>query len=70
MIELLKKFLAITGQKNNNHSAESIAFDIFNALDIDHNQSLSKEEFVNGCLKNESIRRLLSLFETDYPPKS
>jgi len=69
MIELLKKFFTITGNKMENYSPESVAFDIFRELDLDHNHSLSKEEFINGCLKSESIRSILSPFGNDYPPK-
>jgi Ca2+-binding EF-hand superfamily protein len=69
MIELLKKLFTITGNKMENYSAELVALDIFRALDLDHNQSLSKEEFINGCLKSESIRSVLSPFETVYPQK-
>lgn len=68
MVELLRKLLTITGNKMKNYSPESVAYDIFRALDLDHNHSISKEEFINGCLKSESIRRVLSPFETDYPP--
>src|SRR3984957_5917323 len=53
MIELLKKLFTITGNKMKNYSPESVAYDIFRALDLDHNQSLSQEEFINGCLKSE-----------------
>jgi Ca2+-binding EF-hand superfamily protein len=70
MIELLRKLFTITGNEIKNNSLESIASDIFRALDLDHNHSLSKEEFINGCLKNESIRSVLSPFENDYPSKT
>jgi hypothetical protein len=69
MIELLEKLFTITGQKMEKSALKSVAYDIFQALDLDHNHSLSKEEFINGCLKNESIRRVLSPFENTYPPK-
>jgi Ca2+-binding EF-hand superfamily protein len=70
MIELLRKLFIITGNDMKNDSSKSIALEIFRILDLDQNQSLSKEEFINGCLKNESIRNVLSPFENDYPPKS
>jgi Ca2+-binding EF-hand superfamily protein len=70
MIGLVKKLLLITGNEMKDYSSESIASDIFHALDLDHNHSLTKEEFINGCLKSESIRNVLSPFEHDYPPKS
>jgi Ca2+-binding EF-hand superfamily protein len=70
MIELLKKLFTITGHKMKNSSPESVALDIFRTLDLDHNLSISREEFINGCLKSESIRNVLSPFENDYPPKS
>ena len=69
MIELLRKLLTITQNKMNHSSPESIAYDIFRILDIDHNQSLSKDEFINGCLRNQAIRNVLSPFECTYPPK-
>jgi Ca2+-binding EF-hand superfamily protein len=69
MIELLKKLFTITGNKKGKYSSEFVAYDIFRTLDLDHNRSLSKEEFINGCLKNQSLRSVLSPFEYDYPPK-
>jgi Ca2+-binding EF-hand superfamily protein len=69
MIELFKKLFTITGSKMKNYSPQSVAYDVFRALDHDHNQSLSQEEFINGCLKSESIRSLLSPFENNYPPQ-
>lgn len=68
MIDLLKKLFTITHQMDQ-CSPECVAYDIFHALDVDRDQSLSKEEFVNGCLKNEAIRNVLSPFECTYPPK-
>jgi hypothetical protein len=69
MIELLKKLFTITQNKTIKSSPESIAYDIFRILDLDHNQSLSKDEFINGCLQNKAIRNVLSPFELNYPPK-
>jgi Ca2+-binding EF-hand superfamily protein len=69
MIELLKKLFTITRNKMNDCSPECVAYDIFRALDLDQNQSLSREEFINGCLKNKAIRNVLSPFESTYPPK-
>ena len=68
MIELLKKLLTITQNKLSDCSPECIAHDIFRALDVDHNESLSRDEFINGCLQNKAIRSVLSPFETNYPP--
>jgi len=69
MIELLRKLLTITQNKMNQSSPEFVAYDIFRVLDIDHNQSLSKDEFINGCLQNTAIRNVLSPFESNYPLK-
>lgn len=69
MIELLNKLFTITGHKMKTDSMETLAHDIFCKLDVDHNQSISKEEFMNGCIQHESIRQVLSPFEKDYPPK-
>lgn len=70
MIELLKKLYTITRNKIYESSPENAARQIFYALDLDHNQSLTREEFINGCLQNDAIRNLLSPFESEYPPKS
>jgi hypothetical protein len=69
MIELLKKLFTITRNKMNECSPEIVAYDIFRTLDLDHNQSLSKDEFINGCLQNTAIRSVLSPFEPNYPQK-
>ena len=69
MIELLKKLFTITRNRMSDCSAECVAYDIFRTLDLDQNQSLSREEFINGCLKNKAIRNMLSPFESTYPPK-
>jgi hypothetical protein len=69
MIELLQKLFTITQNKMSQSSPECVAHDIFRILDIDHNQSLSKDEFINGCLQNTAIRSVLSPFECDYPAK-
>ncbi len=50
-------------------SPENVAQDVFRILDIDQNQSLSKDEFINGCLQNDAIRSVLSPFECIYPAK-
>ncbi|CAF1486539.1 unnamed protein product [Adineta steineri] len=67
MIKLLEQLFIITGHKQQDYSSISLAKDIFQTLDQDHNQSLSKEEFINGCLENKSIRNVLSPFENDSP---
>ncbi|CAF1403954.1 unnamed protein product [Adineta steineri] len=67
MIKLLEQLFIITGHKQQDYSSISLANDIFQTLDQDHNQSLSKEEFINGCLENKSIRNVLSPFENDSP---
>ena len=69
MIDLLKKLFTITRNKMNDCSPECVAYDIFRTLDLDRNQSLSREEFINGCLQNKAIRNVLSPFESTYPPK-
>ncbi|CAF0794591.1 unnamed protein product [Rotaria sordida] len=69
MIQLLKKLFTITQNKISDSSPECVAYDIFRTLDLDHNQSLSKDEFINGCLQNTAIRCLLSPFESNYPSK-
>ena len=62
MMELLKKLFLITGNSNSSNTTEALTYDLFCTLDLDHNRSLSKEEFINGCLKSEAIRRILSPF--------
>ena len=62
MMELLKKLFLITGSSIFPNTPEALTYDIFRTLDLDRNRSLSKEEFINGCLKSEPIRRLLSPF--------
>ena len=69
MVALLRKLFTIAGNKMKKYCPDSVAFDIFRALDLDHNRSLSQEEFINGCLKSETIRSVLSPFEKDFPPK-
>ncbi|UJR10047.1 hypothetical protein I4U23_014269 [Adineta vaga] len=64
MIDLLEKLCTITGQKKLYKSSATLACDIFHTLDLDHNQLLTRDEFINGCLKNDFIRRMLSPFET------
>ncbi|UJR35998.1 hypothetical protein I4U23_028738 [Adineta vaga] len=68
MIDILKKLFTIT-HRMNQMSPDCVAYDMFRTLDLDHNQSLSKEEFINGCLQNNAIRSVLSPFECHYPPK-
>ncbi|CAF0825408.1 unnamed protein product [Adineta steineri] len=69
MIEILKKLFTITRNEIKECSPECVAYDIFRILDLDHNQSISKEEFINGCLQNQAIRNVLSPFECNYPPR-
>ncbi|CAF3002314.1 unnamed protein product [Rotaria socialis] len=66
MIELLRKLFTITRNKMYQSSPECVAYDIFRTLDLDQNQSLSKDEFINGCLQNSAIRLVLSPFESSY----
>ena len=63
MIESLDKLCSITGRRRSNQSTATLACDIFHTLDIDHNQKLTRDEFINGCLKNDFIRCMLSPFE-------
>lgn len=62
MVALLTKLFLITGKPTENVPMVSIAQDLFRLLDRDRNHSLSKEEFIDGCLKNEAIRSVLSPF--------
>ncbi|CAF3277466.1 unnamed protein product [Rotaria socialis] len=60
MIELLKRLFTITGNKMKTYSPESVVHDIFPTLDLDQNQSISKEEFIHGCLHNDYIRHIFT----------
>ena len=62
MVDLLNKLFTITGDNIPSSSSDYVANDIFRTLDVDQNQSLSREEFINGCLKNDAIRKVLSPF--------
>ncbi|CAF0909997.1 unnamed protein product [Adineta ricciae] len=63
MIDSLDKLCSLTGRRTSNQSTATLACDIFHTLDIDHNQKLTRDEFINGCLKNDFIRCMLSPFE-------
>ncbi|CAF1264228.1 unnamed protein product [Didymodactylos carnosus] len=67
MIEMFQILFSITGKQM--ISPENVTIDIFKMFDIDHNKKLSKSEFINGCLKNDQIRLVLSPFEPVWPLK-
>ena len=62
MIELLEKLFLITGNSFPMQTPQTLTYDLFRTLDLDRDHCLSKEEFINGCLKSEAIRRILSPF--------
>jgi hypothetical protein len=35
-------------------------FEIFRKFDTNHDNSLSREEFIDGCTQDESLRKLLA----------
>jgi neurocalcin delta len=39
--------------------------DIFNKMDVNNDGVLSKEEFINGCLKDETLFNLLACSGVD-----
>lgn len=62
MLDLLRKLFSITGCSADEKTVQSISRQIFDLIDVDQNRSISKEEFIDGCLKNPSIHKVLSPF--------
>jgi Ca2+-binding EF-hand superfamily protein len=62
MIELVHKLFILTGNPIDEKKAETLARSIFRKLDSDGNQSISRDEFIDGCLKNKDICQVLSPF--------
>lgn len=62
MFDLLTKLFSITGHTIAVTEIQFITDDIFRKFDIDQNQTISKEEFIDGCLKHNAIHQILSPF--------
>jgi len=41
------------------NSPAARADEVMNVLDINHDQSISEEEFLDGCLKAENVRKAI-----------
>ena len=49
--------------KSDEYSPEKCVQDLFKNMDINNDQKLSKQEFIDGCLSNDNILNLLSPFD-------
>ena len=54
--------LDMLGADRKGHSAEDLAKECMDQLDINHDGLISKDEFISGLLTNHSLRGLMSPF--------
>jgi len=59
---VLTGMLDLLGADKRNHNSRSLAQECARELDVSHDGRISKDEFINGLLKNYSLRALMSPF--------
>ena len=62
MIKIITAMYDLSGKSKSDYSPERCVEDVFALIDVNHDQNLTKEEFVEGVLKNPYLSDLISPF--------
>lgn len=62
MIKIITAMYDLSGKSKSDYSPERCVEDVFALIDVNHDQNLTKEEFVEGVMKNPYLSDLISPF--------
>jgi Ca2+-binding EF-hand superfamily protein len=62
MIRVVSEMYDLSGKSKSDYTPESCVDDVFSLLDVNHDETLTKDEFIEGVLKNPYLSDLISPF--------
>ena len=62
MIHVISAMYDLLGKSKEQYSPERCVEDIFSLIDVNHDRTLNKEEFIDGVMKNPYLSDLVSPF--------
>jgi len=65
ILRAMFQLLGMNDDKSHNHSYEQCADTIMKNLDVNEDQRISKEEFIQGLKKDPFLRGLMNPFQND-----
>jgi Ca2+-binding EF-hand superfamily protein len=62
MIKVISAMYDLSGKSKTDYPPERFVEDVFSLIDVNHDQTLTKDEFIDGVLKNPYLSDLISPF--------
>jgi Ca2+-binding EF-hand superfamily protein len=62
MTRVISAMYDLSGKSKTDYPPERCVEDVFSLMDVNHDQTLTKEEFIDGVLKNPYLSDLISPF--------
>ncbi len=62
MIRVVSAMYDLSGKSKSDYTPERCVDDVFSLLDVNHDETLTKDEFIEGVLKNPYLSDLISPF--------
>jgi Ca2+-binding EF-hand superfamily protein len=62
MIKVISAMYDLSGKSKTDYSPERCVEDVFSLIDVNNDQTLTKDEFIDGVLKNPYLSDLISPF--------
>jgi Ca2+-binding EF-hand superfamily protein len=62
MIKVISAMYDLSGKSKTDYKPERFVDDIFALIDVNHDETLTKDEFIEGVLKNPYLSDLISPF--------
>jgi len=62
MIKVISAMYDLSGKSKTEYPPERFVEDVFSLIDVNHDQTLTKDEFIDGVLKNPYLSDLISPF--------
>jgi Ca2+-binding EF-hand superfamily protein len=62
MIRVISAMYDLSGKSKSDYTPERCVEDIFALIDVNHDETLTKDEFIEGVLKNPYLSDLISPF--------
>jgi len=62
MIKVISAMYDLSGKSKTDYPPERFVEDVFSLIDVNNDQTLTKDEFIDGVLKNPYLSDLISPF--------
>jgi len=62
MIKVISAMYDLSGKSKTDYSPERFVEDVFSLIDVNNDRTLTKDEFIDGVLKNPYLSDLISPF--------